>query len=196
MKKEKVISIFNFEMPTERRENTDFFWVCHWLDYFTSFISVLQSLLRRDARCSQTDGTNTPYPTNWTAVKRMFSTRGIQTAMSICNIFLNLYEGGNLIFTHVCIFVIFYDDGAGWKWNLRSRGKASQGEKFVSCFHAVRQVDISSFLFSFFLSRNFFLCLFHCSSTSFGVNLTSHYVWYCVILNDSDNMISNGVANN
>lgn len=30
-------------------------------------------------------------------------------------IFSQFVREGNLIFTHVCIFVIFYDDGADWK---------------------------------------------------------------------------------
>jgi hypothetical protein len=49
MKKAKAISIFNIEFPKEKKVKLDFFWVCHWLDYFTLFKSVLQSLLRRDA---------------------------------------------------------------------------------------------------------------------------------------------------
>lgn len=30
-------------------------------------------------------------------------------------IFSQFVREGNLIFTHVCIFVIFYDDGTDWK---------------------------------------------------------------------------------
>ena len=139
-----------------RKEKTDFFWVCHWLDYFTSFkyshyYVVKLGAVRRTAPTRVTQQTELLF-------SECFRQEGYKLPCQYV-IFSQFVREGNLIFTRVCIFVIFYDDWADWKWNLESRGKASQREKFLSCFRAVRQIDICSLLFPS-LSRYFFLFLY------------------------------------
>jgi hypothetical protein len=174
-------------------EKKDFFWVCHWLDCFTSFkyshyYAVTLGAVRRTAPTRVTQQTELLF-------SECFRQEGYKLRCQYV-IFSQFVREGNLIFTHVCIFVIFYDDGADWKWNLGSRGKASQREKFVSCFHAVRQIDVFPYYFHLYPVTSFSFYLIPCSNTLLIVNVSSNYVWYCVILNDSNNTASNSVTIN
>jgi hypothetical protein len=88
----------------------------------------------------------------------MFLIRGLQTVMSVCNIFSICRRGKS--YFHSCLyFRNFLSWRIEWKWNLVCRGNTSQREKTLTCFLEVLEGNSRFPLHSVFLSSILPLCL-------------------------------------
>jgi len=122
----------------------------------------------------------------------MFSTRGIQTAMSICNIFSICTRGKS--YFHSCL----YFRNFLW-WRSRLEMKSGKSRKSVTAGEVPRGSSNRYFFPSIFIFIQLLLSVFIyflVPPHPFVLMCQVNYIWNCVTLKDSNNVVSNSVTIN